>query len=93
MVGAMTLGSVIAYLQYLNRFFGPFYDLNDLYATIVRAFVSMERVFELLEIPVVNLAAGSKDVSFERSINVRNVSFGFNGEAVLRDFDQEFVRG
>ena len=93
MVGAMTLGSVVAYLQYLNRFFGPFYDLNDLYATIVRAFVSMERVFELLEIPAVNRAAGSKEVSFERSIAVRKVSFGFNGEAVLRDFDQEFVRG
>lgn len=52
MLGAMTLGSLVAFIQYLNRLFNPMRDIMSLYWDLVRSSVSMQRIFEFMEEPV-----------------------------------------
>jgi len=42
MKGAMTIGTLVAFIQYMNRMFDPFRDLMGLYYDMIRASVSME---------------------------------------------------
>ncbi|MCS7081463.1 MAG: ABC transporter ATP-binding protein/permease [Bacteroidetes bacterium] len=47
--GALTLGVVVAFLQYIQQFFGPIQDLADKYNTILAALAASERIFEVLD--------------------------------------------
>ncbi len=51
MTGAMSLGSLIAFIQYLNRLFNPMRDVMSLYWDLVRSSVSMQRIFEFMSEP------------------------------------------
>ena len=46
------IGVLIAFLQYIPRFFRPIMDINDRYALLQSAMASSERIFELLDTPV-----------------------------------------
>lgn len=47
--GAMTLGSLVAFLQYIERFFLPIRDLTEKYNTLQSAMAASERIFRLLD--------------------------------------------
>ena len=47
--GNLTLGTVIAFLAYVNRFFLPVQELSQLYATMQTAMAGGERVINLLQ--------------------------------------------
>ena len=47
--GAMTLGALVAFLQYAQRFYQPLSDLSDKYNILQGAMASAERIFELLD--------------------------------------------
>ena len=49
--GAVTVGTVIAFLQYSQRFFRPIQDLSDKYNILQAAMASSERIFKLLDAP------------------------------------------
>jgi ATP-binding cassette subfamily B protein len=49
--GAMTLGVIVAFLQYGMRFFRPIQDLSEKYNILQSAMASSERVFKLLDTP------------------------------------------
>lgn len=49
LAGAMTLGSLVAFLQYMERFFLPIRDLTEKYNTLQSAMASSERIFRLLD--------------------------------------------
>ena len=95
MLGTMSLGALVAFLQYLSRLFEPFRNLNHLYIDLVRASVSMKRVFEFLEVPVQKVADEStaKPFCFEKEITFKNVDFGYNGQFVLKDFSLRLEKG
>jgi ABC-type multidrug transport system fused ATPase/permease subunit len=94
MAGAMTLGALIAFLQYLSRLFDPLRDLMSLYVDLLRASVSMKRVFEFLEIPTQNNDISRiKQFSFAKKIVFNDVSFGYNGQSVLDNFNFELEKG
>ena len=46
---AMTLGTLVAFLEYTSRFFGPIRDLSGFYAVLQAAMASLERIFALLD--------------------------------------------
>ncbi len=46
--GEITLGTVVAFLAYVTRFFQPIQDLSQLYSTMQSAMAGGERVLELL---------------------------------------------
>jgi ABC-type multidrug transport system fused ATPase/permease subunit len=47
--GDLTLGTVVAFLAYVTRFFQPIQDLSQLYTTMQSAMAGGERVLELLD--------------------------------------------
>jgi ATP-binding cassette subfamily B multidrug efflux pump len=49
--GALTFGTLVAFLQYTNRFFLPIRDLGAKYTVMQSAMVSAERIFGLLDRP------------------------------------------
>ena len=49
----MTLGALVAFLQYSQRFFRPISDLSEKFNILQAAMASSERIFGLLDTPVV----------------------------------------
>src|SRR5207245_185313 len=47
--GVLTLGTLVAFLEYTSRFFGPIRDLSGFYAVLQAAMASLERIFALLD--------------------------------------------
>jgi len=47
--GALTFGTLVAFLEYASRFFGPIRDLSSFYAVLQAAMASLERIFALLD--------------------------------------------
>jgi len=47
--GALTLGTLVAFTQYVSRFFMPIRDLSEKYNILQSAMASAERVFNLLD--------------------------------------------
>jgi ATP-binding cassette, subfamily B, multidrug efflux pump len=50
-IGALTVGTVAAFLQLLRRFFQPLQDLSEKYNILQQAMAASERIFTLLDTP------------------------------------------
>src|SRR5262245_30374563 len=48
----ITLGTLVAFIQYTQRFFRPLSDLSEKYGILQQAMAAAERIFELLDTPV-----------------------------------------
>jgi ATP-binding cassette subfamily B protein len=48
----ITLGTLVAFIQYTQRFFRPISDLSEKYGILQQAMASSERIFALLDTPV-----------------------------------------
>ena len=85
--GGLTLGSLVAFLQYSQRFFRPISDMSEKFNVLQAAMASSERIFKLLDTPA-TIVTGRRAPGPERrgAIVVDNVSFAYNGtDFVLRD--------
>jgi ATP-binding cassette, subfamily B, multidrug efflux pump len=49
LAAALTFGGLVAFLQYVERFFNPIRDLADQYTTLQSAMASSERIFRVLD--------------------------------------------
>jgi ATP-binding cassette subfamily B multidrug efflux pump len=86
--GRMTLGAVVAFLQYSKRFYRPLMDLSEKYNILQAAMASSERIFQLLDAqpaitapadPVAPKGLLHGDVTFE------DVRFSYKkGEEILK---------
>ncbi len=86
--GALSLGALVAFLQYARRFYQPLADLSQKYNILQSAMASSERIFAVLdteeEIRSREGSRESRDVRGE--IEFDGVSFAYNeGEPVLHD--------
>jgi ATP-binding cassette, subfamily B, multidrug efflux pump len=52
MTGALTLGTLAAFLQYSQRFYRPISDMSEKFNILQSAMASSERIFKLLDEPV-----------------------------------------
>jgi ATP-binding cassette, subfamily B, multidrug efflux pump len=50
--GTLTLGALVAFLQYSQRFFRPISDLSEKFNLLQAAMASSERIFALIDTPV-----------------------------------------
>lgn len=57
----ITLGTLVAFIQYTQRFFRPITDLSEKYSIVQQAMASSERIFDLLDTPADPAAAASLD--------------------------------
>jgi ATP-binding cassette, subfamily B, multidrug efflux pump len=60
MQGTLTLGSLVAFLLYSQRFFRPISDMSEKFNVLQAAMASSERIFKLLDTPVL-IASGIRD--------------------------------
>ena len=87
LVGALTLGALVAYLQYVDRFFLPVRDLAEKYNILQSAMASSERIFKVLDEPII-VQDPSEPQAFGKvhgEIEFRDVWFAYNpGDWVLK---------
>jgi ATP-binding cassette subfamily B multidrug efflux pump len=86
----LTLGSLVAFLQYSQRFFRPISDLSEKFNVLQGAMASSERIFALLDTPVdISSPAGALPAS-RGTIRFERVTFAYvPGAPVLKDVSFE----
>ncbi len=93
LLGTLTLGGFVAFIQYSEKFFRPISDLSEKFNILQGAMASSERIFNLLDTEVEirtpatpsNIVAAGRD---DGNIRFDNVSFAYDGEDwVLKDVD------
>ncbi|MEQ1574768.1 MAG: ABC transporter ATP-binding protein [Vicinamibacterales bacterium] len=104
---ALTLGSLVAFLQYSQRFFRPISDMSEKFNVLQGAMASSERIFALLDTPVeiANSRTAARDDMARPAfgpvaqttagvIRFEHVTFAYvQGEPVLRDVSFEIQPG
>jgi ATP-binding cassette subfamily B multidrug efflux pump len=97
LAGALTLGALVAFIQYSQRFFRPISDLSEKFNLLQAAMASSERVFALLDTAVVvkDPEAPAPRASPARGhIAFEHVSFGYGtDDHVLHDVSFEVAAG
>lgn len=86
--GALEIGVLYAFTAYIRQFFDPVSDLADNYTSIQSAFVSAERIFELLDrdSQTEDLDAGAPLERVRGEIEFRHVWFAYeDADWVLKD--------
>lgn len=86
--GAMAFGTLVAFIEYMQRFFVPIRDFSTKYAVMQSAMSSAERVFQLLETPVTidDPPLPRRPAEALGRIDFEHVWFAYQGEElVLRD--------
>jgi ABC-type multidrug transport system fused ATPase/permease subunit len=78
----LTIGVVVAFMSYVNRFFEPIRQLSQIYTTLQAATAGGERVLELLDRqPRVKDQPGAMPIPpIEGKIELVDVSFSYNPE-------------
>jgi ATP-binding cassette subfamily B protein len=87
--GAISTGTIVAFVAYLSRLYGPITSLANVQVEFATSMVSFERVFEYLDLPLeitdrtdgVKLEHVRGDVRFEE-VTFRYSTDRFTGEAV-----------
>ena len=93
---AMTLGVIVAFLQYGMRFFRPIQDLSEKYNILQSAMASSERVFKLLDTPpeILPPAEPRAVPGTAADIEFDHVSFAYKADDwVLRDVSFRIAPG
>jgi ATP-binding cassette, subfamily B, multidrug efflux pump len=94
MWAGITLGTLVAFIQYTQRFFRPISDLSEKYNILQQAMASGERIFDLLDAPIDPAAAGPDAPApaagpvpgFRGRIEFDGVTFSYDGRTpVLED--------
>jgi ATP-binding cassette subfamily B protein len=86
--GTVTFGTLIAFLEYTNRFFVPIRDLSAKYSVLQSAMASSERIFGLLDTrPEITSPAPPRPLPIRTggSVELRDVWFSYRpGDWVLK---------
>jgi ATP-binding cassette subfamily B protein len=86
--GAMTIGALVAFIQYSQALFQPIRDISDKYNVLQAAVVASHRIFKTLDLPV-TVTTPETPLKAGRAvgrIEFENVWFAYrNDEWVLKD--------
>lgn len=90
LAGVLSLGALIAFFQYAQRFYQPLADLSEKYNTLQAAMASSERIFRLLDtrVPIETPAEPYRPETVRGELRFRDVTFAYKaGEPVLHGID------
>jgi ATP-binding cassette subfamily B protein len=102
---AATIGVVVVFIEYINKFFIPIRDLSSKYAVMQGAMAASERIFQLLDTQEFDgqtsaaITQGDPDEAPRAApaktaaIELRQVHFSYGAEPVLRGIDLSVPRG
>lgn len=91
--GAVTLGTLVAFLEYARRFFDPLKDMSDKYNILQTALAGCERIFGVLDAEPSPEYIGSHERPAAHTpdpapgapaVEFRDVWFSYGGDPVLR---------
>ncbi|MEO0160790.1 MAG: ABC transporter ATP-binding protein [candidate division WOR-3 bacterium] len=94
--GAITIGTLFLFVNYLTRFFGPLRGLSDQINLIERSFAAAERVFHILRLPSEYEDKIEECIfeKLEKGIKFKDVRFSYEDEDwVLKDLNFEIKKG
>ena len=90
------LGILVAFIQYLQKFFEPIRDLAEKFNIIQTAMASSERIFELLDTPeqIPESVPPKSDFKLQGDVEFKNVWFAYKDERyVLKDLSFSLKAG
>jgi len=76
--GMLSIGTLIAFFQYAQRFYEPISDLSEKYNILQAAMAASERIFKTLDTPRRILDEGTLEIDHFESLEFRNVCFAYN---------------
>jgi ATP-binding cassette subfamily B protein len=92
--GMLSIGTLIAFFQYAQRFYEPISDLSEKYNILQAAMAASERIFKTLDTPPRILDEGTLEIDHVESIEFRDVCFAYNEpEWVLKNVSFSVKRG
>lgn len=99
--GAVTMGTLVAFIQYVERFWRPVRDLAEKYNILQGAMAAAERVFKVMDHPIeipppeIGRTATTDETAAENAvIEFRNVWFAYHDEEwVLKDVSFRVANG
>lgn len=93
--GAVTLGNIQAFLQYMNQFSQPISQMANLMNTIQVTIASAERIFEVMDEEEMKATKADREVeSTDNLIELEHVQFGYEGkDLLLTDYNLEVKPG
>jgi ATP-binding cassette subfamily B protein len=104
--GALTFGVLVAFIQYIEKFFSPIRDLSAKYSVMQGAMAALERIFALLDTDTPRSPHPPPNLPLERGglgggwgdsaplIEFRDVSFSYQeGNDILSGFSLSVQRG
>jgi ATP-binding cassette subfamily B multidrug efflux pump len=92
--GLMTIGILIAFLQYAEMFYRPIRDLTEKFTTLQSAMAAAERIYNILDTEDIEVTEGKELGEFKDKIEFRNMSFSYDGEKwVLKNLNLEIKKG
>src|SRR6185295_7036996 len=96
LLGAVTLGVLVAFIQYSERFWRPIADLSEKFNILQAAMASSERIFLLLDTEPMVVAAPNavRPAYIEGRVAFAGVSFAYDGaHRVVEDISFEVAPG
>ena len=90
------LGVLVAFIQYLQKFFEPVRDLAEKFNIIQTAMASSERIFELLDTPeqLPDQVSPQSNFKIKGDVEFKNVWFAYNDENfILKDISFSLSEG
>ncbi|BAZ13294.1 ABC transporter [Calothrix sp. NIES-4071] len=94
--GKMTVGTVTAFLLYVQQFFQPIQILSQFYTQAQSAIAGLERIFLLLDEPsqLFDAADAIEMLPIQGAVSFENVSFGYKAnQTVLKNVTFETAPG
>ena len=90
----MTLGTLTAFIMFMNLFFRPIRFLADRFNTLQMGIVSTERILKLLDSEDYSVNDGNIKVDLQGDVKFENVWFAYNDEEyVLKDISFHVKHG
>lgn len=96
LLGALSLGGLVAFVQYSEKFFRPISDLTEKFNILQSAMASSERIFKLLDTDVeIASPANPRQVNMlQGTLEFRDVFFAYHQDDwVLRDINLNIEPG
>jgi ATP-binding cassette, subfamily B, multidrug efflux pump len=88
LAGTVSVGVLLAFMQYAQRFFQPIQDLSEKFNILQSAMAASERIFKLLDEPIpATDSAGLPLLNVRGEIEFRNVWFAYHGGANPKEDD------
>jgi len=93
--GIVTVGTVAAFILYLNNLFDPVQNLSQQYNVVQSAGAALKKIFELLDVePSISERPGAVDLPATGAVVVEAVSFAYgDGPDVLQGVDLTIAPG